>query len=84
MVGIKAGEWITFNPTGLHVKVVDDNKVEYNGHHYKLSRFVKDFLPDEMRNVKDSYQGSKYFSYEGQLLEDMRPDSNLASTNTGE
>ena len=74
MVGIQPGEWITFTPTGLRVKVVTDNKVEYDGQQYKLSPFVVKFLPDHMRNRKDAYQGPKYFTYQGQRLDDLRPD----------
>ena len=74
MVGIQPGEWITFTPTGLRVKVVTDNEVEYDGQQYKLSPFVVKFLPDRKRNRKDAYQGPKYFTYQGQRLDDMRPD----------
>ena len=75
MVGIKPGEWITFTPTGLKVKVVTDNKVEYDGQQYKLSPFVVKFMPDEKRFNKDAYQGAKYFTYQGQRLDDLRPDT---------
>ena len=75
MVGIEPGEWITFTPTGLRVKVVTDNKVEYDGQQYKLSPFVVKFLPDNLRNTKDAYQGPKYFAYQGQRLDDLRPDT---------
>ena len=75
MVGIRPGEWITFMPTGLRVKVVSDNKVEYDGQLYKLSPFVVKFLPDDLRNRKDAYQGPKYFTYQGQRLDDLRPDT---------
>ena len=74
MVGIKPGEWITFTPTGLRVKVVSDNKVEYDGQQYKLSPFAVKFLPDNLRNKKNAYQGPKYFTYQGQKLDDLRPD----------
>ena len=80
MVGIEPGEWITFTPTGLKVKVVSDNKVEYDGRQYKLSPFVVKFLPDEKRNKKNAYQGAKYFTYQGQRLDDLRPDSNKKKT----
>ena len=80
MVGIEPGEWITFTPTGLKVKVVSDNKVEYDGWQYKLSPFVVKFLPDEKRNKKNAYQGAKYFTYQGQRLDDLRPDSNKKKT----
>lgn len=75
MVGIKPGEWVTFIPTGLRVKVVSDNKVEYDGQTYKLSPFVVKFLPDDKRNSKNAYQGPKYFAYQGHPLDDLRPDT---------
>ena len=75
MVGIRPGEWITFIPTSLRVKVVSDNKVEYDGQQYKLSPFVVRFLPDDLRNRKNAYRGPKYFAYHGQRLDDLRPDT---------
>ena len=81
MVGIRPGEWITFTPTGLRVKVVTDNKVEYDGQLYKLSPFVVKFLPDDQRNRKNAYQGPKYFTYQGQRLDDLRPDTHRKKKN---
>jgi len=72
MVDIPVGSVITFNPTGLEVKVVDDNKIEYKGQKYKLSPFVKCFLPKEQQNSSGAYQGPKYFSYKGKVLADLR------------
>ena len=80
MVGIRPGEWVTFVPTGLQVKVVTDNKVEYGGQLYKLSPFVGKFLPDDQRNSKDAYQGPRFFSYHGRLLDDLRPDTRKKRT----
>ena len=73
MVGIEPGEWITFTPTGLRVKVVTDNKVEYDGQQYKLSPFVVKFLPDDQRNRKNAYQGPKYFTYKDNGLTTCAP-----------
>lgn len=75
MVGICIDEWVRFDPTGLMVRVVADEKVEYNGQSYRLSPFVRKFLPEVMRNASGAYQGAKYFSYNGQVLDSMRPDS---------
>ena len=72
MVDIPVGSAITFNPTGLEVKVVDDNKIEYRGQKYKLSPFVRIFLPKEQQNSSGAYQGPKYFSYKGKVLADLR------------
>lgn len=80
MVGIEPGEWVTFIPTGLRVKVVSDNKVEYDGQTYKLSPFVVKFLPDDKRNAKNAYQGPKFFAYQGHTLDDLRPDTKKEDT----
>lgn len=72
MVGIKIGETIKFVPTGIDVKVASDDKVEYDGRIYKLSPFVGTFMPEDKRNISGAYQGSKYFSYHGKILDDLR------------
>lgn len=72
MIGVKIGEFVTFIPTGTKVKVASDDSVEYNGRIYKLSPFVGTFMPKENRNTSGAYQGSKYFSYQGKILDDMR------------
>ena len=72
MCGIKIGELITFDPTGVQVKVATDDSVEYNGRIYKLSPFTGTFLPEDMRNQSGAYQGPKYFSYNGKPLSDLR------------
>lgn len=72
MVGIKIGEYIVFNPTNVLVKVASDDSVEYEGRIYKLSPFVGTFMPEEKRNTSGAYQGAKYFSYNGIVLDDLR------------
>ena len=72
MVHIKIGEYITFIPTNLKVKVASDDSIEYDGRIYKLSPFVGTFLPEEKRTPSNAYQGSKYFSYNGKILDDLR------------
>ena len=74
MVGIKIGEYITFDPTGTKVKVASDDSVEYENRIYKLSPFVGTFMPDEKKNSSNAYQGSKYFSYNGKILDDLRKE----------
>lgn len=75
LVGIKIGEFITFIPTGVQVKVASDNSIEYDGRIYKLSPFVGTFMPEEKQNTSGAYQGAKYFSYNGKILEDMRKEA---------
>lgn len=72
MCDIKIGELITFVPTGLVVKVASDDSIEYDGRIYKLSPFVGTFMPEEKRNTSGAYQGAKYFSYDGCILDDLR------------
>lgn len=76
MVGIPIGETITFAPngasTGIEVKVASDDTVEYEGHTYKLSPFVRIFMPENQRNTSGAYQGAKHFIYKGRVLDDLR------------
>ena len=72
MVNIPIGSTITFVPTGLDVKVVDEDHVEYEGRIYKLSPFVGTFMPEDKRNTSGAYQGAKYFAYKGEILDDLR------------
>lgn len=72
MVGIKIGEYVTFIPTNIKVKVASDDSVEYEGRIYKLSPFVGTFMPEEKRTPSGAYQGSKFFTYNGEVLDDLR------------
>lgn len=74
MCGIKIGEFVTFEPTGLVVKVASDDSVEYEGRIYKLSPFVGTFMPEDKRNKSGAYQGAKYFSYNGKILDNIRSE----------
>ncbi len=74
MCGIKIGEKVEFIPTGLVAKVASDDSIEYDGRIYKLSPFVGTFMPEDKRNASGAYQGAKYFSYGGQVLDDLRKE----------
>lgn len=74
MIGVKIGEFVTFTPTGTKVKVASDDSVEHERRIYKLSPFVGTFMPKEYRNNSGAYQGPKYFSYQGKILDDMRKE----------
>lgn len=74
MVGIGIGETITFDPTGVEVKVASDDSVEYEGRIYKLSPFTGTFMPEDRRNTSGAYQGAKYFSYKGKVLDVLRKE----------
>ena len=72
MCDIKIGDYVTFSPTGIVVKVATDDSIEYEGRIYKLSPFVGTFMPEEQRNTSGAYQGARYFSYKGKILDDIR------------
>jgi hypothetical protein len=72
MVNIPIGSTLTFIPTGIEVKVASDDQIEYEGRIYKLSPFVGTFMPADRRNISGAYQGSKYFSFNGKVLEEIR------------
>lgn len=74
MVNIPIGEVLTFIPTGIKVKVASDDQIEYEGRIYKLSPFVGTFMPEDKRNASGAYQGAKYFSYNGKVLDDLRTE----------
>lgn len=74
MVDISIGETITFIPTNITVKVAGDDTIEYQGRIYKLSPFVGTFMPEDKRNTSGAYQGAKYFSYKGKILETLRKE----------
>ncbi len=74
MCGIKIGEFINFDPTGIIVKVASDDSIEYEGRIYKLSPFVGTFMPEDHRNASGAYQGAKYFSYNSKVLDDIRKE----------
>jgi len=57
MVNIPIGSTLVFIPTGVEVKVADDDKVEYQNRLYKLSPFVGTFMPENKRNASGAYQG---------------------------
>lgn len=63
---------MTFIPTNTEVKVASDDSIEYNGRIYKLSPFVGTFMPEDRRTASNAYQGAKYFSYNGTVLDDLR------------
>ncbi len=75
MIGVKPDDYVTFDPTGIKVRVASDDQVEHEGRLYKLSPFVGTFLPDELQNASGAYQGAKYFSYNGKTLLELRQEA---------
>ena len=72
MVGLNVGDIVIFDALNLPVKVAGKNKIEYEGRLWSLSAFCGTYLPDNMRNPSDAYQGPKYFSYNGKTLWEIR------------
>lgn len=72
MVDIKIGDYVTFDPLNLEVRVSGDDTVEYNDRIYKLSTFVGTYLPDDKKVSSNAYQGAKFFSYKGIVLDELR------------
>ena len=74
MVGLKAGDAIIFEPLKLEVRVADDKRIEHEGRLWSLSAFTGTFIPEEMSNQSNSYQGPKYFTYKGKTLSELRKE----------
>ena len=72
MVHIPIGATLVFAPTGIEVKVADENHVEYDGRIYGLSPFVGTFMPEKRRSISGAYNGTKYFTYNGETLYNLR------------
>lgn len=72
MVGLKVGDIVVFDPLKIEVKVAGENKIEHDGRLWSLSAFTATYMPDNMRNHSDAYQGPKYFTYKGKTLWQIR------------
>ena len=72
MVGLNVGDKVIFDALNLEVKVAGRNKVEYDGRLWSLSAFCGTYLPENMHNASEAYQGPKYFSYQGKTLWEIR------------
>ncbi len=79
MTNIKVGEFVQFDPTGVNVKVeslTEEKCISYDGKKWSLTGFTREFIPDNMRCQSDRYQGTKFFSYNGKKLTDLREENN--------
>lgn len=72
MVGLTVGDTIVFDALKLEVKVAGKNKIEHEGRLWSLSAFCGTYLPENMHNNSEAYQGPKYFSYHGKTLWEIR------------
>lgn len=74
MVGLRGGIQLVFAPTGAKVVAVAPNKVKEGGVVYTLTGYAKKYMPKDMRNAKDAYQGPAYFTYNGKKLTALREE----------
>lgn len=72
MVGLSIGDEVVFDALKLPVKVAGKNKIEYEGRLWSLTAFCGTYLPENMRNNSEHYQGPKYFSHNGKSLWEIR------------
>ena len=72
MVGLSKGDRIIFDPLGIEVSISGPNTIEYDGKDWALSAFVKSFIPK--KNAAGTYQGPKFFSFQGKTLVEIRDE----------
>ena len=72
MVGLSKGDRIIFDPLGIEVSISGPNTIEYDGNDWALSAFVKAFIPK--KNAAGTYQGPKFFSFQGKTLVEIRDE----------
>lgn len=72
MIGLNKGDSIVFDPLGIEVIISGPNTICYEGKDWVLSAFVKAFIPK--KNAAGTYQGPKFFSYQGRNLVDIRAE----------
>ena len=72
MIGLSKGDKIVFDPLGIEVSIFSPNTIEYEGKEWRMSAFVKEFIPH--KNAAGTYQGPLYFSYQGRKLTDIREE----------
>lgn len=70
MIGLSKGDKIIFKPLELEVTISGPNTIEYEGKDWKLTTFVKEYIPH--KKTSGTYQGPLYFSYKGRTLVDIR------------
>ena len=73
-------DWVKIGKSSRPVDVRSkelDNTAEYQNRIYKLSPFVGTFLPIEKQTPSGAYQGAKFFSYKGKVLDELRKEKEL-------
>lgn len=73
MLNIPIGAELVFEPDPRYkVKVCSNDKIAYKGNKYTMSAFARLYMPNKLRNEQGAYQGSLYFSYNGENLVALR------------
>lgn len=72
MINIKPGDIVIFDPLKIKCIVIDDSTILYDNIKYTMSGFCRKYMPNDKRNVAEAYQGPRYFTYNGQILTDLR------------
>jgi len=80
-VGVQVGDVLTF-VDGTEVIAAEDNKVQFCGELFTLTKFCKEFMPDERRSKSNSYRGCDYFYKDGVKLSKLLKEyqKNVAAT----
>ena len=73
MVGLKDGDIITFAPSGINVRVIGGNKIDYENRIFTLSGFCKEYMPVEGSELRE-YQGPAHFTFKGKTLDEIRKE----------
>ena len=73
MIGLKPGDVVYFEHGDIPVTVVSENTVVYNNETYTLSRFCKQFMPEEGSEDRE-YQGPAHFRLNGKTLDEIRKE----------
>ena len=67
---------LTYGANAVIGGIISDKKIKYKNAQYSLSGFCKEFMPN--RSASGAYQGPKYFSFNGKILDDIRKERKLA------
>ena len=73
MIGLKPGDVVYFEHGDIPVTVVSENTVAFDNGIYTLSRFCKNFMPEEGSENRE-YQGPAHFTLNGKTLDEIRKE----------
>lgn len=73
MIGLKPGDVVYFEHGDIPVTVVSENTVAFDNGIYTLSRFCKNFMPEEGSENRE-YQRPAHFTLNGKTLDEIRKE----------